>query len=126
MKYAAIIQGQRLEIELNRNGQGVIEAEIDGRSYQLEGKAVEPGIYWLTWNNQSLQIGVTQNLDGYIVSLPGRRIEVRDLTKEFRSFRRREGVLGAIQNLFVREYVTIRAVDTLVVDRRYIEITFGS
>jgi len=38
-------------------------------------------------------------------------IEVRDLTKEFRSFRRREGVLGAIQNLFVREYVTVRAVD---------------
>jgi len=38
-------------------------------------------------------------------------IEVKDLTKEFRSFRRREGVLGAIQNLFVREYVTVRAVD---------------
>jgi len=76
MKYTAVIQGQRLEIELNRNGQGGIEAEIDGRSYQLEGKAVEPGIYWLTWNNQSLQIGVTQNLDGYVVSLPGRRIDV--------------------------------------------------
>jgi len=38
-------------------------------------------------------------------------IEVHDLTKEFRSFRRREGVLGALQNLFVREHVTIRAVD---------------
>jgi biotin carboxyl carrier protein len=76
MKYAAIIQGQRLEIELNRNGQGIIEAKIDGHSYQLEGKAVEPGIYWLTWNNQSLQIGVTKDLDGYVVSLPGRRIDV--------------------------------------------------
>jgi biotin carboxyl carrier protein len=76
MKYTAVIQGQRLEIELNRNGQGVIEAKIDGRSYQLEGKAVEPGIYWLTWNNQSLQISVAQNQDGYVVSLAGRRIEV--------------------------------------------------
>jgi len=38
-------------------------------------------------------------------------IEVRDLSKEFRTFRRREGVLGALQNLFVREYVTVRAVD---------------
>jgi len=38
-------------------------------------------------------------------------IQVEDLTKEFRSFRRREGVWGALQNLFVREYVTIRAVD---------------
>jgi ABC-2 type transport system ATP-binding protein len=38
-------------------------------------------------------------------------IDVKDLTKEFRTFRRREGVLGAVQNLFVREYVTVRAVD---------------
>jgi viologen exporter family transport system ATP-binding protein len=38
-------------------------------------------------------------------------VEVRDLTKEFRSFKRREGVWGAVQNLFVREYVSIRAVD---------------
>ncbi len=38
-------------------------------------------------------------------------IKVRNLNKNFRSFRRREGVLGALQNLFVREYVTIRAVN---------------
>ena len=38
-------------------------------------------------------------------------IEVRDLTKQFRTFRRREGVLGAFQNLFVREYITVHAVD---------------
>ena len=38
-------------------------------------------------------------------------IEVRELSKQFRTFRRREGVLGAVQNLFVREYVTVKAVD---------------
>ncbi len=38
-------------------------------------------------------------------------IEVRELSKQFRTFRRREGVLGALQNLFVREYVTVHAVD---------------
>ena len=38
-------------------------------------------------------------------------IEAQGLSKEFRTFRRREGVLGALQNLFVREYVTVRAVD---------------
>jgi len=40
-------------------------------------------------------------------------IEVEELTKQFRTFRRREGVLGALQNLFVREYVTIQAVDRI-------------
>ncbi len=38
-------------------------------------------------------------------------IEVQDLTKEFRSFRRREGVWGAVQNLFVRDRITVSAVD---------------
>src|SRR5712692_7014920 len=38
-------------------------------------------------------------------------IQVENLSKEFRTFRRREGVLGALQNLFVREYVTVHAVD---------------
>src|SRR6516165_8456337 len=40
-------------------------------------------------------------------------IEVRELSKQFRTFRRREGVLGALQNLFVREYVTVNAVDRI-------------
>ncbi len=38
-------------------------------------------------------------------------IQAQDLTKEFRSFRRREGVWGAMQNLFVREQITVSAVD---------------
>lgn len=38
-------------------------------------------------------------------------IQVDALTKEFRTFRRREGLRGALANLFVREYRTIRAVD---------------
>ena len=38
-------------------------------------------------------------------------IEVKDLTKSFRSFQRREGVLGAMYNLFHREYREILAVD---------------
>lgn len=38
-------------------------------------------------------------------------VEVQDLTKEFRTFKRREGVRGAIQNLFVREHIIVHAVD---------------
>ena len=38
-------------------------------------------------------------------------IDVRELSKQFRTFHRREGVLGALQNLFVREYVNVNAVD---------------
>jgi ABC-2 type transport system ATP-binding protein len=38
-------------------------------------------------------------------------IHVHDLCKHFRSFHRREGVWGSIQNLFVRDYRTVAAVD---------------
>src|SRR5579872_2292025 len=38
-------------------------------------------------------------------------IYVHDLRKDFRTFRRREGVWGSIQNLFVRDYKTVSAVD---------------
>ncbi len=38
-------------------------------------------------------------------------IETRDLVKEFRVFRHRRGALGAIRNLFSREYRVVRAVD---------------
>ncbi|MFZ0637332.1 MAG: ATP-binding cassette domain-containing protein [Candidatus Acidiferrales bacterium] len=38
-------------------------------------------------------------------------IEVRELSKYFRTFHRREGIWGGLQNLFVREYKTVAAVD---------------
>jgi ABC-2 type transport system ATP-binding protein len=38
-------------------------------------------------------------------------IYVNDLCKDFRTFHRREGVSGSIQNLFVRDYRTVSAVD---------------
>jgi viologen exporter family transport system ATP-binding protein len=40
-------------------------------------------------------------------------ISVHDLCKYFRTFHRREGLWGGIQNLFVREYQTVRAVDRI-------------
>jgi ABC-2 type transport system ATP-binding protein len=42
--------------------------------------------------------------------MPG-RVEVEKLTKHFRSFERREGLWGALQNLVVRDYKTVAAVD---------------
>lgn len=41
------------------------------------------------------------------------RVEAVDLVKEFRTFQRREGLRGAVQDLFKREYSTLRAVDSV-------------
>jgi biotin carboxyl carrier protein len=79
MKYTAIVQGQNVEIELNRKPHSVIEAEIGGRKYTLQGKAVEPGVYWISHENQSIEAGVSKSGDDYIVSLLGRRVPVEIL-----------------------------------------------
>jgi ABC-2 type transport system ATP-binding protein len=46
-------------------------------------------------------------------------IEVSELSKHFRTFHRREGIWGGLQNLFVRDYKTVAAVDkaSFTVDR---------
>jgi len=43
-------------------------------------------------------------------------IHVQDLSKDFRTFRRRPGIWGGLQNLFVRDYQTIQAVDRITFD----------
>ena len=76
MKYTAIVGGEQLEINLDRTNAGAIEATIDGEKYLLSAKAVEPGVYYLNWNNRSVEISVVPNGDGYVVSLSGRHIPV--------------------------------------------------
>ena len=51
--------------------------------------------------------------------MPQPLIQVRELSKYFRTFHRREGIWGGLQNLFVRDYKTIKAVDrvNLSIDR---------
>ncbi len=44
--------------------------------------------------------------------MPG-DVEADGLTKDFRTFQRKEGIRGAIENLFVRQYKTVRAVDSV-------------
>src|SRR5712692_128311 len=46
------------------------------------------------------------------IPMPG-HVEADALTKDFRTFERKEGIRGAIENLFVRRYRTVRAVDSI-------------
>ena len=45
MKYTAIVDGVRLDIDFDKTGPTSIEARIGGRSYVLEASTVEPGVY---------------------------------------------------------------------------------
>ena len=43
-------------------------------------------------------------------------ISARELSKHFRTFRRREGIWGGMVNLFHREYLTVKAVERITFD----------
>jgi biotin carboxyl carrier protein len=76
MKYTAIIDGERIEIELSRSKPTTIEAQVGGRQYRIEAKMVEPGVYWFNWNNRSVEISVVPHGEGYVVSLEGRSADI--------------------------------------------------
>jgi biotin carboxyl carrier protein len=76
MKYTAIIDGARVEIELTRGDGKTITAEVDGKQYLLDVEAVEPGLLWFNWNNRSVEISVTPTRETYVVSVAGARMDV--------------------------------------------------
>src|SRR5439155_26264436 len=98
MRFTAVLQGEQIDVELNLNVAGIVEAEIGGRKYALEAKMVEPGVYWFNWNNQSVEIRVTPNSHEYVVWLAHRRVavEITDARSGLRRGRESglEGVAG--------------------------------
>ena len=123
MKYTAIIQGERIEIELTEREHNVIEMEIGGRKYVLEAKAVEPGVYWMNRNNRSVEIGVMPSLEGYVVSLAGRQIPV-EIVDARTALRRavQQGHAGVVQ---IRAPMPGKVVKLLVAEGAEVEANQG-
>jgi biotin carboxyl carrier protein len=76
MKYGATIQGETLEVDINRRAPNIVEARVGENKYVLEARAVQPGLYWLNWENRSIEVVVTEKSGGYLVMLSGRQIMV--------------------------------------------------
>ena len=76
MRYGATISGETLEVDINRRTSNVVEAQIGDRKYVLEARAVQPGLYWLNWENRSIEVVVTEKNGGYLVMLDGRQVMV--------------------------------------------------
>ena len=60
MRYGATINGETVEVDINRRASNVVEAQIGDRKYVLEARAVQPGLYWLNWENRSIEVVVTE------------------------------------------------------------------
>ncbi|HEY2382342.1 MAG TPA: biotin/lipoyl-containing protein [Terriglobia bacterium] len=80
MKYSVIVAGEPVDVEIDLSDPRNIQAQIAGRTYTLEAKNVEPGVYWFSWNNRSIELAVTAAREGYEVSVGGRHhaVEIVD------------------------------------------------
>jgi biotin carboxyl carrier protein len=91
MKYTAVIDGQSVEVEVEQTNDK-IEARIADRSYTLDSKNVQPGVYWFSWNHRSIELSVTRNGDSYSVSVNGHPTSVEIL--DTRTALRKSAQLG--------------------------------
>lgn len=79
MKYTVMIHGERMEVEFEETTPGILRASIGGRTYTLEGRCIQPGVYWFNWNNRSIEVAITPNGDGYIASIAHHQIPIEVL-----------------------------------------------
>src|SRR5882724_11987440 len=97
MKFTVMVAGEAVDVELERTAGG-IRAKVGDRSYVLEASSVEPGVFWLNWNQRSIEVFVTPNGDGYSVSLGGHRMsaEILDARKKLKRTKH-SGHAGAVE-----------------------------
>jgi biotin carboxyl carrier protein len=123
MKYTAVIGGERLDVALIRVDDNTVEADIGGEKYVLDATAVEPGVYWLRWNNRSIEISVTPHGDTYVASVGSHHIDVEIL--DARAALRRaaqQGYDGAVE---IRAPMPGKVVKVLVTEGATVELDQG-
>src|SRR5438552_3208863 len=123
MRYTAIIEGGRFEIEVTRGNAGTIEAQIGGTIYTLQTQSVEPGIFWFQWNNRSIEISVIPSGEAYKVSVDGRSFDVELL--DARAALRKVAQHGHAATVELRAPMPGKVVRVLVTEGMSVEMNQG-
>ncbi len=75
MKYTALIGDQEIQVEFEGTLPAV-RARVGEREYELNLQEVEPGVFWFSSEDQSIEAAVTTNGDGYQVRIGNRHLHV--------------------------------------------------
>ena len=76
MQFRGSVDGQSVHGTVRHMGDGSAEGTVLDRSYTIQVSEVEPGIYWLKYQDRSLQAFVTADTSGYFVDIGNRRFHV--------------------------------------------------
>jgi biotin carboxyl carrier protein len=119
------VSGERVEFNWDANA-NTIEATVNGRSYTLETREIQRGVYWFCWNGRSIEASVAGTDQGYIVSILGHHVPVEflDSRKALRraSHGQHEGIVevrapmpGKIVRILTTEGAEVEALQGIVV-----------
>ena len=94
MKYIALIGDKEVEVELGNGSGASIRARIADRNYEITLHEVEPGVFWFSDGNRSVEAAVIANAEGYTVAMGSRHFKLELL--DGRSVRRRSPQVGRV------------------------------
>jgi biotin carboxyl carrier protein len=99
MQFKAIVDGKLVHGTIRKLTDGALAVTVEDRAYSLDARLVEPGVYWLKWNDRSFEataVGGTPN--AYTVSIGGCRFKV-EMEDNRRALRKagREGNAGVVE-----------------------------
>ena len=126
MKYIALIGEKEVEVELGDGSGASVRARIAGRNYEITLHEVEPGVFWFSDGNRSVEAAVVANAEGYTVAIGSRYVKLELLNG--RSVRRRSAQVvgegraelhalmpGKVVKILVEEGSTVDANQGIVV-----------
>lgn len=77
MKCIALLEDEEIHVELDYASLAKVRARIDGRHYEIHLREVEPGIFFFTDQNRSIEATVTSIGNNYIVGLGGHFLSIQ-------------------------------------------------
>ena len=92
MKYTALIGNKEVEVELGNGSLAPVRARIAGRNYEVTLHEVEPGVFWFSDGDRSVEAAVIANAEGYTVAMGSRYVKLELL--DGRSVLRQPAQLG--------------------------------
>ncbi len=69
MKYTALVETEKIEIDLHSAALPTVRARVGDREYELELREIEPGLFWFCVDGRSIEAAVLPNSEGYTVRL---------------------------------------------------------
>ena len=92
MKYIALIGDKEVEVELGNGSGASVRVRIADRNYEVTLHEVEPGVFWFSDGNRSVEAAVIANTEGYTVAMGSRYFKLELL--DGRGVRRRSPQVG--------------------------------